>query len=240
MKRTAINFWLDLVSFAVMVGLALTGGITHYVLPSGTGNWLTLLGLGRRNYGQIHFYLGFAVVILLALHLAMHWSWLCSFVAKRLGKEQPSRRARIWAGLGTVALSGVLLVGGLVWAAARVENRFAEQERYRGPAWLKTTQPASVPSGAPVSPSRPATEKPSPRRAGLADHEDEEDCPAAAAINGRMTVQEAADAAGLTASALLRALGVTYPVDPQEHLGRLRRQFGFAMQEVRRLVCTRR
>jgi hypothetical protein len=234
MKRTAINFWLDIVSFVVMVGLALTGGITHYVLPSGTGNWLTFLGLGRRDFGQIHFYLGFAVVFLLAVHLAMHWSWLCGFVAKRLGKEQPSRRARIWAGLGTVAFFGVVLVGGLVWAAARVENRFAEQERRRGPSWLET------PSEAPVSPARPATEQPSPRRVGLADHEDEADCPAAAAINGRVTLQEAADAAGLTVTSFLRALGVPYPVDARERLGGLRRQFGFSMQDVRRLVCTRR
>jgi hypothetical protein len=209
MKRTAINFWLDLVAFLLMVGLALTGGITHYVLPSGTGNWLTLLGLGRRDYGQIHFYLGFAVVILLALHLAMHWSWLCGFVAKRLGKDQPSRRARILAGLGAVAVVGLLLVGGLAWAASRVEDRFGARE----------------PGGRAPSEAVP--------------HQDEEDCPAAPAINGRMTVEGAADAAGLSPAELLRALGVSHPVDPQERLGRLRRQFGISMQEVRRLVCRR-
>jgi hypothetical protein len=53
MNRTAINFWLDVISFFVMVGLALTGGIAHFVLPSGTGNWRVLFGLGRRDYGQI-------------------------------------------------------------------------------------------------------------------------------------------------------------------------------------------
>lgn len=207
MKRTALNFWLDLVSFLVMVGLALTGGITHYVLPSGTGNWLGLFGLGRRDYGQIHFYLGLIVVFLLALHIALHWSWLCGFVAKRLGKDQPSRRARRLAGLGAVAAVGLLLVGGLAWASALVEERFDPGARPRGAV------------------------------AAAAAHRDQEDCPAAAAITGRMTVGEAAAAVGLTPAALLRALGVSHPVDPLERIGRLRRQIGFSMEEVRRLAC---
>jgi hypothetical protein len=207
MKRTALNFWLDLIFFVVMVGLALTGGITHYVLPSGTGNWLTLFGLGRRDYGQIHFYLGLAVVALLALHLILHWPWLCGFVAKRLGAEQPSPRARRLAGAGVAALVGLLLVGGLAWAASRVENRFAGRQSH-----AESSFPAAEPQG-------------------------EGYCPAAAAITGRMSVGEAAAAAGLAPASLLRALGVSYPVDPQERLGRLRRRFGFSMQEVRRLAC---
>jgi hypothetical protein len=210
MRRTAVNFWLDMASLVVLVGLALTGGITHYVLPSGTGNWLVLFGLGRRDYGQIHFYLGFAVVFLLVVHLAMHWSWLCGFVAKRLGKGPPSRQARLLAGAGAMTVVGLLLVGGLAWAASQVENRFDEREP-RGRAWSE-----AVP------------------------HPGEEDCPAAAAINGRVTVEQAAAAAGLSPADLLRALGVPYPVDPQERLGRLRRHFGFSMQEVRRLACRRR
>jgi len=207
MRRTAINFWLDVAFFLVMVALALTGGITHYVLPSGTGNWLVLFGLGRRDYGQIHFCLGMAVMLLLGLHLARHWSWLCGFVAKRLGREAPSRRARILVGAGIVAVVGLLLVGGLAWAASRVENRFDQGAR-RGGA---------------VSEVIP--------------NQDEVSCPAAATINGRMTVEEAAAAVGLAPAELLHALGIPFPVDPQERLGRLRRQVGFSMQELRRLAC---
>ncbi|MBN2576688.1 MAG: DUF4405 domain-containing protein [Deltaproteobacteria bacterium] len=237
MKRTAVNFWLDLASLLAMVSLALTGGINHYVLPSGTGNWLTLFGLDRHDYGKIHFYLGFAIVILLALHVAMHWSWLCGFVAKRLGKEQPSRRARLWAGVGTLALFGLLLVGGLAWAASRVENRFGAQDRPRGPSWSRDAQPAGAANQVSATPPRPETAPVSPRRAGLAGRDDEDACPAAAAINGRVTVAEAAAAARLNPAAFLRALGVTEPVDPQERLGRLKRWYGFSIQDVRRLAC---
>jgi hypothetical protein len=210
MRRTTANFWLNLGSFLVMVGLALTGGIMHYVLPAGTGNWLTLFGLGRHSYGQIHFCLAVTVVLLLALHLTLHWSWLCGFVAKRLGREQPGKRARLLAGAGALVVVGLLLVGGLAWAASRVEDRFDQGDRRRG-------------AGSEVAP-----------------YQDEEDCPAAAAINGRATLEEVAAVTGLRPTALLRALGVSFPVDPEERLGRLRRRFVFSMQDVRRLACKKR
>jgi hypothetical protein len=188
----------------------LTGGIAHFVLPSGTGNWLALFGLGRRDYGKIHFYLGVAVVLLLALHLAMHWPWLCGFVAKRLGKELPSKRGRLLAGAGTVAVVGLLLVGGLSGASTLVEERSGQGYRPRGAAFRPATQP------------------------------DEEVCPAAGAINGRTSIEDAAVAAGLALPEFVRVLGIPQPVDPQEPLGRLKRRFGFSMQEVRRLVCHQR
>jgi len=239
MRRTTANFWLDLVSFLVMVGLALTGGIMHYVLPSGTGNWLTLFGLGRHSYGQIHFYLAVTVVLLLALHLALHWSWLCGFVAKSLGKEPPSKRARHLAGAAAVVAIGLLLIGGLAWAASLVESRFGEGGRRRGSPWTGATPPAIAPSRARVTPQPSDAVPAEPRRGAAVPYQDEENCPAAAAINGRVTVENAAAVAGLSTTALLRALGVPSPVDPQERLGRLKRRFGFSIQDVRRLACAK-
>lgn len=87
-------------------------------------------------------------------------------------------------------------------------------------------------------PQQPDTVRTEPRPGEAVPLQDEDFCPAAAAINGRVTVAEAAAVAGLSTTALLRALGVSYPVDPQERLGRLRQRFGFSMQEVRRLACS--
>jgi hypothetical protein len=137
MSKTATNFWLDLVSFLVMVGLALTGAITHYALPPGTGRSLTLFGLGRHDYGQMHFCLACAMVGLLALHLALHWSWLCGFVAQRLGREPPARRTRVLTGVAVLALVGCLLVGGVGWVGSRVERGSGGGLRHGGPPWME-------------------------------------------------------------------------------------------------------
>ncbi len=45
MSKTTLNIWLDLLSFLVMLGLATTGGIIHYVLLPGTGYSHMLFGL---------------------------------------------------------------------------------------------------------------------------------------------------------------------------------------------------
>jgi len=55
--RTSMNFWLDLLSLLLMIGLAPTRGLIHFVLPPGAGHSHLLFGLGRHDFGEIHFYL---------------------------------------------------------------------------------------------------------------------------------------------------------------------------------------
>ena len=83
--RTAVNFWLDLLLLFVMITLAATGGLIHFVFPPGIGCSLLLFGLGRHDYGQIHFCLAVAAVVLVSLHLLLHWRWICGVVGKGFG-----------------------------------------------------------------------------------------------------------------------------------------------------------
>ena len=64
--------------------------------------------------------------------------------------------------------------------------------------------------------------------------------PLGAAINGRTTLQEAAEAAGLSVDTVLRDLKIPGTADPQQRLGQLKRQFGFSIHDVRMLVCRSR
>ena len=83
-------------SFCAMTG---TGLMMAYRLPPGSqgGRGLTVAGLRRHEWGDIHLALSFAFVALIAVHLAMHWKWL----VRVAGRESP---ARIWLGLGAGAL----------------------------------------------------------------------------------------------------------------------------------------
>ena len=123
MSRNTFNVCLDFLSLLVMLGLATTGGIIHFVLPAGTGQSHVLFGLGRHDYGQIHFYLAATALPLLALHVALHWSWVCSVAARVLGKRQPSLRSQTRAGLAVLLGCSLLLGLGLWWASARVKQR---------------------------------------------------------------------------------------------------------------------
>ncbi len=91
-NRTSVNFWLDLLLLIAMIGLFATGGLIHFVFPPGTGCSYRLFGVGRHDLGQIHFYLAVATTMLIALHVLLHWKWICSVVGKTFSNATPSRR----------------------------------------------------------------------------------------------------------------------------------------------------
>jgi hypothetical protein len=94
-RRTALNLIIDLVAFIVLLGLAFTGIIMKYILPPGTGGLgrLSHGGYGRfsglerehikylwsmtrHEWGSIHFYLAAGFLILMAVHIILHWQWI--------------------------------------------------------------------------------------------------------------------------------------------------------------------
>jgi hypothetical protein len=93
MKRSTINFIVDLVSFLTLLCLIVTGTIIHWVLPPGTGGLgrelhdgrgreqiKELLGTGRHDWGDIHLWLGIIFIVLMVVHLILHWSWIKCYV----------------------------------------------------------------------------------------------------------------------------------------------------------------
>jgi len=121
MNRTNTNLWLDLVTFLAMLGLFLTGGLMYFVMPPGTGHSLRLLGLSRHDYGTLHFWIAVALILLLTLHVALHWNFVCSVIARSAnGKAATTSRKRRWA-IAALAVAFVLPSVLLVWASTRLE-----------------------------------------------------------------------------------------------------------------------
>jgi hypothetical protein len=131
MKRNTWNFWIDFISLAALMGLAMTGLLLEFVLPPGSrgGQGLTLWGYARHDWGEIH--LGFAVAILalMFVHLWLHWSWVCVTVATLLGR-QPAEKGtglrRAVYGLMLLLVVAALFVGGFLWAKSQVQGTGGE------------------------------------------------------------------------------------------------------------------
>jgi len=72
-------FWLV---FCAMSG---TGFLLAFRLPPGSrgGQGLSVLGLGRHDWGDVHTWLSYAFLALMAAHLALHWRWLWQVAARR-------------------------------------------------------------------------------------------------------------------------------------------------------------
>ena len=84
------NFWLDLVTAVVFAASIGTGILLKWILPPAIrgGRGLTWLGERRHFWGDVHFWLAVALVVLVALHLVLHWKWICGcwrrFVGRRI------------------------------------------------------------------------------------------------------------------------------------------------------------
>ncbi len=137
MFKNVLNFLIDLATFAVLSLLAATGLLLRFVLPPGSrgGRGLLLWGLDRHEWGDIHFWLAVALGILILVHVALHWSWVCVTAARMFRPSvapftAPSSRARgLWACVTAALLAFALF--GFLWTSRSAVIRLDEGGGYR-------------------------------------------------------------------------------------------------------------
>jgi hypothetical protein len=117
MRKTALNYAVDAMALVLFVLLGVTGAVIRYVLPPGSGQSLSLWGLGRHDWGGIHFWISVAFLAAMALHLALHWAWILGVTRG----PASARRSRLPA-VALVALA-VLAVAAAAPFLARVQTR---------------------------------------------------------------------------------------------------------------------
>jgi len=94
MKRSSVNFIIDLVTFLDMLGLIFTGFVIKYILPPGSGGRGRMLRGGRgtgeeirslwsmtrHEWGDIHFYFAVVFTALIVVHIVLHWGWIKAYI----------------------------------------------------------------------------------------------------------------------------------------------------------------
>ena len=116
MKRTTVNLILDGLAALLMMGLVCTGIILRFALPPGSNKDRSLWNLGRHQWGDVHFWLAVALLLVVLLHVANHWTWVVAVTIGR--KSKVSSRTRWFSGVVfLVVLTG--LVAGFSWFAMR-------------------------------------------------------------------------------------------------------------------------
>jgi len=86
-NKTKYNFWLDATIFIAFLITAITGLLLWMVLPHEQGSQaLSLLGLSRRTWVDLHDWAGLAMLIGATTHIALHWKWVTCVARRFLGK----------------------------------------------------------------------------------------------------------------------------------------------------------
>jgi hypothetical protein len=234
MKRTTLNFWVDTLALIVLLGMIETGLILKYLLPPGSGGrhggegtGLTLWGMGRHDWGEVHWWLSVALIVLMIVHVWLHWDWVHLIGGGLFGLRRSTEDGAN-AGGSRVALSGtvfalvvIVLLGGLFvlsHQAVAGRDRWSpegEGRRHRGGRVMTpdTTAPAA-PSG---ELSHDATET---------RHGNER-------IRGRTTLNEAAEMLDVEPSVILAELGLPDETDPNTQLSHLARETNVTVSVLR-------
>jgi hypothetical protein len=125
MKRFFDNLLIDLIAAALTIGMLATGYLLRFPLPPGSNKELTLWGLTRHQWGDVHFWIGLGLIAVILLHLCRHWQWIAISVRRKLGRTQAAPGPALVSGLMTfLALAAVLVLFG--WAAQSGVNKITE------------------------------------------------------------------------------------------------------------------
>jgi hypothetical protein len=148
MRKNTVNYLVDLVGLLAMLGMVFTGAVMRFILPPGSGGrghgqGLTLWGLGRHDWGDIHYILAWVLAATVLVHVVLHWNWVVETTRQIVRPSaSDSRRPGPWKrglyGAGFLAII-VALMAVLLWYAAsqRVATNGDEDEirggfRFRG------------------------------------------------------------------------------------------------------------
>ena len=125
MKRFFDNLLIDLIAAALMIGMLATGYVLRFPLPPGTNKDLTLWGLTRHQWGDVHFWISLGLIAVILLHLCLHWQWVAISVRRKLSRTKAAPGSGLVSGLMTfLVLVAVLFLFG--WAAQSGVNKITE------------------------------------------------------------------------------------------------------------------
>jgi len=248
-KKTTVNLIVDVAILVLMLTLACTGLVVRYTLPPGSGGHgggrgLLLWGMDRHEWGGVHFWLAVALLVLLVLHVALHWGWVCGVCFRWAARAAPRRVASGTAFLLAIAV----VIGGFAWCTgASVEEHRALAGAGRRPAQREVPASPAEPPVCGDLPGQTACEPPfepgsrrSGRQAARGQGRGVGRTVEGVTIRGFMTLGEVSAATGVPTGRLKAAMGLPPSAPNDERLGRLRRRFGFTMEDLRRALETAR
>lgn len=114
MKKSDLQYFVDALLFISICSVSVIGLLLGFVIPRGRAQGWTgyFLGLHRHDWGTIHLFLSVSLLLLLCLHIGLHWAWVVQTTRRHFGEKW--KRA-LWMLSG--AWVAVLLIG---WVVARL------------------------------------------------------------------------------------------------------------------------
>jgi cytochrome b subunit of formate dehydrogenase len=97
MNKQKINYTIDFLALVVFVITAFTGLVLMFSMPSGVrqGRFQSLLGIEKTTWIKLHDWFGLVLIILVVIHLILHWDWLVLMTRNILKKKTANDENKI-------------------------------------------------------------------------------------------------------------------------------------------------
>ena len=111
MGRTTINFWLDFSMLVNFVVLIWTSTVVRFVFPATvTADGWTLWSWNVDQWIGLQFAVLCCFVLLVVLHLMLHWTWVCGVIASRYLRRREGKKTNVDDGTRTLWGVGLLII----------------------------------------------------------------------------------------------------------------------------------
>ncbi len=86
MNKLKTNIIIDVLMIIAFAVMSATGAIMEYMptCAKGRGHGAPILGMGRHDWGDIHLWSAIVVLVLLLLHIVLHWKMVDGFFKKSI------------------------------------------------------------------------------------------------------------------------------------------------------------
>lgn len=251
--KAKINLVIDGIMFIVIMVVAGLGFLMKWVLLPGhrinevygTNTDLLFWGLDRHQWGAIHLYLALLLVFLLVLHIVLHWDMIVCIFRQMI----PSKVTRwiIASALGVLgfflALSPLNIKPEIVTLQRSYRNRVPERSLTDTRAF-ESTMPEEKSNDAVISTEPQTQQLPEisasrSREAEKTGSEPDRLHVNQADIDGTMTLGEISARYNISINELAKVINVPAQY-ANERLGRLKRIYGFEMDDLREFVSAGR
>jgi hypothetical protein len=137
MNRTIANIIFDVIAAFLLLGMIATGYLLRFPLPPGSNKTLSLWGLTRHQWGDIHFWISLGLLVVLVIHLVLHWNWIVTVIGKRCHLVKSAHPSLVRSGILTSCIV-TLAITLFAWTAQNSVTEIARPRR--GKHWAQIRQ----------------------------------------------------------------------------------------------------
>lgn len=125
MRRGLLNLSIDLLAAICLLVVLATGYVLRFPLPPATNRTHELWGFSRHEWGLIHSWASVGLLLVLAIHVVLHWEWIFSMFRRRFVGEHAHPRSRS-ARAGFISATILIVVVGSFAASTHLGVRERE------------------------------------------------------------------------------------------------------------------